>query len=182
MSDFRQTYNVGKCFCVIWYSFRLTRTFSPADIIRDFESQTLQEEWNRFGKSVMQQRNVRIRSTQEAVAANQQKMMQAREARQKRTESLDHHLEHLKASFVDGAKALDYDSSKLIERYGGWTTKEVDDPTKPSKPLPCLGPRAHWIDCQKKYGAVDSRPCNFYIEALEECVHQTITGTAPGKD
>lgn len=155
-------------------------SLASADILRDFESKTLQEEWNRFGRSVMQQRSQRMKETQAAIQVHQFQIQEARKVRHQRMQTIDAHLQSMEDSFEQGAQSLDDTSTKLIERYGAWTTKEVDDPSKESKPLPCLGPRAHWIDCQKKYGAVDSRPCNFYVEALEECVHQAVTGS-PGE-
>lgn len=86
-------------------------------------------------------------------------------------EQVQTNLDHWNAKFADESVALEYDSQRLAEKYI-LTPKEgvlLD-----SKPLPCLGERAHWMDCQKKY-AKDSRPCISYVEALERCVNKTIS-------
>jgi hypothetical protein len=85
-----------------------------------------------------------------------------------RNAALDDHLESLNARFTDTSIALEYDSARVQERFGGEQKAET-----PEKVQHCLGERAHWIDCQTKY-AVDSRPCNEYLSAFEKCVNKTI--------
>lgn len=94
-------------------------------------------------------------------------------SRQMRLTTLEERIDQQMAHFADVAIAANYDATRLGQKFGFLTTKEYDDINKESKPLPCLGQRAHWIDCQRKY-AVDSRPCNAYVDALEACVRQTI--------
>lgn len=138
----------------------------------------LQEEWNKFGTSLIIQRNERLQRLEERFAELQHQRHLASAARQSRLASLDTALDQMQATFADQAVALEYDANKLMKQYSHWLNVEVEA-ERDSKPLPCLGPRAHWIDCQTKYAA-DSRPCNFYVTALEECVQRTIfpTGTS----
>jgi hypothetical protein len=148
-----------------------------ADIIRDFQSKVLQEEWNKFGNSVLIRRNERLQRLQERGAELQHQRHIAAVARQHRMASIETAIDQMQANIADQIVAIDYDATKLMKKFGHWMTIEVDDPDRDSKPLPCLGQRAHWIDCQKKYAA-DSRPCNFYVAALEECVQRTIFGAS----
>lgn len=146
-----------------------------ADILRDFQSKILQEEWNKFGTSVIIRRNERLQELEQATAQYQHQRHLASISRQQRMEVLNTSIDEAQANIADLLAANEYDADKLIQKYGHWINAEIDDPNRESKPLPCLGERAHWIDCQKKY-AVDSRPCNFYVSALEQCVQRALFG------
>ena len=177
-------------FCSFWkiiyvslFQHKYTHTHTrvrhccSADIVRDFQSQILQEEWNKFGMSVVRRRNERLQRLEAAAQAQQQQRQAHAAARQMRMAQVESSIDAMQAKFTDQSVALDYDADRLLKKYGFWTEQTYDDVEKESKPLPCLGPRAHWIDCQKKYGS-DNRPCNFYVQALEECVRQTIGKSA----
>jgi hypothetical protein len=159
---------------------RLTHSLYSADIIRNFQSKVLQEEWNKFGTSLLIRRNERLQRLQERFAELQHQRHLASVARQQRMVSLDTALDQMQATFADQAVALEYDTTKLIKQYSHWLDIKVEE-ERDSKPLPCLGQRAHWIDCQTKYSA-DSRPCNFYVTALEECVQRTIFPVSKSTD
>ncbi len=146
-----------------------------ASIVRDFQSKILREEWNKFGTSVIIRRNERLQELEQATAQYQQQRHLASISRQQRMEALDTSIDEMQANITDLLVANEYDANKLMQMYGHWIDAEIDDPNRDSKPLPCLGERAHWIDCQKKY-AVDSRPCNFYVSALEQCVQRALFG------
>jgi hypothetical protein len=148
---------------------------TKADIVRDFQSKVLQEEWNKFGGKVMERRNERIAQMQQAAAELQQKHNWNVTQRQQRVKSTEAAIEKYRAEFADLSIALEHDANSLLNKFGS-IPASLDDINKDSKPLPCLGQRAHWMDCQKKYAA-DSRPCNFYVQALEECVQKTIGRT-----
>jgi hypothetical protein len=152
---------------------------AAADIVRDFQSKLLQDEWNKFGTTIVHRRNERLQRLQAAVNENQQKRSAYTAMQQPRLAALDAQMDQLSATIADQTTAMDYDASQLVQKYRKWidfkNNNEMDAIEKDSKPLPCLGQRAHWIDCQKKYAA-DSRPCNFYVTALEECVTRTIFG------
>lgn len=145
--------------------------------MRDFESKILQEEWNKFGTSVIQRRNDRLQRLQAAAHEHQQSRQANAAARQMRLSQVESSIDSMQAKFTDESVALEYEADRLLKKFGFLAEQEYDDPEKESKPLPCLGPRAHWIDCQKKY-APDNRPCNFYVQALEDCVRQTIGKTS----
>jgi hypothetical protein len=155
--------------------FFLIHTPHIADIVRDFHSKVLQEEWNKFGSSVIIRRNERLQELEQATAQYQHQRHLASISRQQRMEALDTSIDEMQANITDLLVESEYDADKLIQKYGHWINAEIDDPNRESKPLPCLGERAHWIDCQKKY-AVDSRPCNFYVSALEQCVQRALFG------
>jgi hypothetical protein len=92
-------------------------------------------------------------------------------------ERIDNSIDDLNAKFADTAIALQHDANRMLEKFKipeNFIQDSEGSINKDSKPLPCLGQRAHWIDCQKKY-ASDSRPCNAYFEALEKCVLDTIS-------
>jgi len=123
---------------------------------------------------VIQRRNERLQMMQAAAQENHQKRQAAAAQRQMRMAQVEASLDRMQAKFTDDSVALEYDADRLNKKFG--FQQVHDDIDKESVPLPCLGPRAHWIDCQKKF-APDNRPCNFYVQALEECVRQTIGKT-----
>jgi hypothetical protein len=174
-------FDVGKHFQhliiipVIRIDFLLIKT---GDIVRDFQSKMLQNEWNKFGTSVIMRRNARLQELEQVTLHNQQQRQMSSLSRQKRMEALDASIDGMQANVTDQLIAIEYDADKLIQKYGHWFNVEMDDPNRDSKPLPCLGERAHWIDCQTKYAA-DSRPCKFYVAALEQCVQRTLFGSSP---
>lgn len=88
-------------------------------------------------------------------------------ALQQRVAALNERRDQLLATFADESVSIEYDIHRLEEKYLGLPeeTPPVDF---------CLGERAHWIDCSKKYGT-DIRPCSDYLAALERCVNRTIT-------
>jgi len=93
------------------------------------------------------------------------------EERAQRMTAVDERLDELNAKFTDLSVALKYDANSLSEKY---IIKSDSHATLDSRPLPCLGPRAHWIDCQKKFASDFSEPCGAYLEALENCVNETL--------
>jgi K+-sensing histidine kinase KdpD len=150
--------------------------FIIGDIIRDFQNQTLQEEWDKFRTSILIRRNERSRSIIETQQALQQERETIATAAAQRHATLDEAIDSLNAKFADEAIALEYDTAALVQKFQ--TPESVAgshyDIMKDSKPLPCLGQRAHWIDCHKKY-STDPRPCNAYLTELEKCVMNTIS-------
>jgi predicted transcriptional regulator len=137
----------------------------------------LQKEWDGFRTSVLSRRQERIQAlSQEHAALEHQR--QARTVRLKQLhERIDETIDDLNAKFADSAVALQYDANRLLDKFHtpeNFTQETKDSINKDSKPLPCLGQRAHWMDCQKKYSS-DSRPCNAYFEELEKCVLGTIS-------
>ena len=101
-------------------------------------------------------------------AATQQLQAQRQQAeafRAPRLQALDQKLESLSAKFDDTAVALEHDAKRLGDQY---QIRENPSAELDSIPLPCLGPRAHWMDCQKKYPD-DPRPCDAYATALQKC-------------
>lgn len=138
-----------------------------AAIIRDFQNQTIQEEWNKFRAGVLVRRNDRRMKLSDAAKQQMQEREVRAVQRQQRMASLDQAIDEMKAKFADDSIALKYDADNLTKRF------EKPAPKEKPKILPCLGPRAHWMDCIKKY-AVDPRPCDAYLATLEKCVNETI--------
>jgi hypothetical protein len=142
-------------------------------MLRDFQSESLQEQWNKFGATVMDRRAQREHALYKAKESSDRKIQSVLASQQQRTLGVEAATVSMEAQFKHELQVTDQRAAQLLEQYGIWTTKALDDPHKASKPLPCLGPRAHWLDCQMKYHP-DSRPCNGYVDALEECVRQTL--------
>ena len=114
--------------------------------------------------SILERRAERDRHVEETSARLEAATKQL-EAWASRNTELDNRIEDLRAQFSDGKVALEYDAKNVAEVLGknqAW-----------KKEMPCLGQRAHWIDCQKKY-ALDSRPCDAYVDALEKCVNEAV--------
>ena len=133
-------------------------------IARDFQNEELQSAWKTVQVSILDRRSERDRHVAE-VSARLQAATQKMEAWKAQNAELDNKIEDLRAKFSDGKVALDYDArnmADLLKEHQPW-----------KKEMPCLGQRAHWIDCQKKY-ALDSRPCDAYVDALERCVNETV--------
>lgn len=115
-------------------------------------------------ESILDRRSERDRRVAETSARLEAATKQM-EAWKAQNAELDNKIEDLRAQFADAKVALDYDAknvSDLLQQHRPW-----------KKEMPCLGQRAHWIDCQKKY-ALDSRPCDAYVDALERCVNETV--------
>lgn len=127
--------------------------------------------------SFLDQRSERIKKFNDTTfLLNEQHKAQAAVSAQRHAE-LDQSIDDLNAEFADKSLAMRYDAEVLVHRFNASDTpldKNHDDITKDRKPLPCLGQRAHWMDCMKKY-SVDPRPCNTYLDELEKCVSSTIT-------
>lgn len=145
--------------------------------MRDFQNQAVQEEWDKFRTSVL----VRRREREQAMSAAEIQLSRDREARNaeraQRMSGLDETIDGLSAKFADDAVALEYDAAALAKKYTGGEGRVAGSS---GKVYPCLGPRAHWLDCTKKY-LHDTRPCDAYLTALEKCVNEAIVkgSTAP---
>lgn len=155
-----------------------------ATIVQDFQNRVLQNEWNKFRSSVLS-RHVERQEHVKTIAHQLEQQRQMQSAEMSRIHAAqDASLDELRAKFADEAIALEYDVARLSEKYlgGGKTTtiggknKQLP-PAKDKESLPCLGERAHLIDCQNMY-KLGSRSCNHYIEALEKCVSQRIVGAS----
>jgi hypothetical protein len=137
-------------------------------MVREFQNQALQNEWNSFRSSVLTHRAER----QQSLAHQNGAVLQERQMRMasvaNRNAALDNRLDSLNAKFTDIAIALEYDTARVQEKFVGEQKTEG-----PEKVEHCLGERVHWMFCQQKY-AEDSRPCNAYLSALETCVNKTI--------
>ncbi|GAX14836.1 hypothetical protein FisN_29Lh044 [Fistulifera solaris] len=136
-------------------------------IVRDFSNQSLQEEWDKFRREVIIRRNERLEKRNAALLEAQQRQQANHAAMQERLTALHERRDQLLATFADESVSIRYDIQRLEETYLG-----VAEQTPPVDY--CLGERAHWIDCSKKYGT-DMRPCSDYLAALERCVNRTIT-------
>lgn len=142
------------------------RCIYTATILRDFQNQTVQEEWNRFRAVILNRRNER--QQQQLTATQQQhheRHMQALK-RQERLSSLDVVLEDLRAKFADASIALEHDISHVV-------TQQTPTHNPNHHKMACVGERAHWMDCASKYGYASN--CDAYIRTLEKCVNETIT-------
>lgn len=137
-------------------------------MVRDFQNQALQNEWNSFRSSVLNHRAER----QQNLAHQNGALLQERQKRAAevayRQAALDNRLDTLNAKFSDISVALEYDTARVQEKFG---EQKLDNPEKEVQH--CLGERVHWMFCQQKY-ADDGRPCNAYLNALEQCVSKTI--------
>lgn len=137
-------------------------------IVRDFSNQTLQEEWDKFRREIIIRRNERLEKRNAALLESQQRQQTNHAALQERLTSLNERKDQLLATFADESIMIRYDIQRLEEKYILGTTEQTP-------PIDfCLGERAHWIDCSKKYGT-DISPCSDYLGALERCVNRTIT-------
>jgi hypothetical protein len=136
-------------------------------MVREFQNQALQNEWNSFRTSVLTHRNER----EQKLAHQNGALLQERQMRMtsiaNRNAALDDRLDSLNAKFSDISVALEYDTARVQEKFGELKAES------PEEVQHCLGERVHWMFCQQKY-ALDSRPCNAYLGALEKCVNKTI--------
>ena len=137
-------------------------------IAKDFQNEEIQKAWKSVQVSVLERREARDRHVEET-SAKLQESAKRMEAWAARNAELDNTIEDLRAKFSDGRVALDYDAKNVAEIIRQNQAGE--------KEMPCLGQRAHWIDCQKKY-ALDSRPCDAYVDALERCVKEAVVKKA----
>ena len=140
------------------------------EIVREFQNQSVQQEWNKFRASVLARRDQRHKHLTEAALVLEQQRQVAAAERQQRMQQLDTAIDEMNAKFADEAVALEYDANALIQRFETKKVNGVD------KVRPCLGPRAHWMDCANKYSK-DTRPCDAYMDILEKCVKDAIVNS-----
>jgi len=141
-------------------------------MVQDFQNAALQGEWDSFRTGILTRRNDRHAklAAQNAALQQQRQMRNAQSAQ--RTAALDERMDALNARFADGAVAATYNAQRVHDAVV--PAKEAAGTNSPKEKVQhCLGERAHWIDCQTKYAA-DSRPCNAYLSALEQCVSKTV--------
>jgi hypothetical protein len=172
-------------------SFFHTHKHEIEKIVQDFQNEQLQQAWNKVQISMLERRGQRTQAEQHA-EAQLQANQQAAQVAQARSAQLTQAMERFKAQFADEAVALEYDIKNLLQKQQPGVLALVNTTNSDSSPstnstvaatdgddggketaLPCLGPRAHWMDCQKKY-ALDSRPCDSHLQALEKCIRQSI--------
>jgi hypothetical protein len=138
----------------------------------------LQTEYDSFRQKVLTRRNERIHQAAAALEASYAQRQAAVAARAPRIAAVEETLEGMEARFTDAAIALEYDAQRLLEKFGAPSSSSNRDPDNNNpksrpKQLPCLGERAHWMDCSKKY-VQDTRPCDAYVRALERCGNEAI--------
>jgi hypothetical protein len=157
---------------------------NSADIVRDFSNQVVQEEWTKFRASVLNRQNDRARELSRLEQQRRAEAEMAREQQHQRLRALDDTLDELNAAFADAAIALEHDARALdrqLETVGGPRKNPAaaggKDVPAPKASVPCLGPRAHWMDCVTKY-RIDTRPCDAYLATLERCVQETVVKLA----
>ena len=132
----------------------------------DFQNEKIQEAWRDVQIGVLHRQNQRAMAMEESKARQAAAAEQELHQLQTRHQHLDGRISALRKEFDDSLLSLEYGTKILSE--------DLDEKIRENKKtLPCLGPRAHWLDCQKKY-AVDSRPCDAYLDTLEKCVTDAI--------
>jgi hypothetical protein len=161
--------------------------FPSADIVRDFSNQVVQEEWTKFRATVLNRQHERSQHLSQAAQQQQREREVLNLQRQQRVQALDARIDDLNATFSDAAVALEYDAKALYRKFE--TAGALPEQTSTSQSqkkqvaaaaaaaVPCLGPRAHWMDCAIKY-RVDTRPCDAYLATLERCVQETVVKLA----
>ena len=152
---------------------------TPDDIIRDFQNHLVQAEWNAFRAGLLDRRNERMSNARTALAQKQAQWNDEKQRRDFKMAQLDAILDEAAAKVTDTTVALSHDM-KVLERK----VQEAERPPSSSsssvgggtgRVVPCLGPRAHWVDCAHKY-EFDPRPCDAYLAALERCVQDAVVG------
>lgn len=95
----------------------------------------------------------------------QQRMDQFREQNKNMQAKLDQSIDSMEARFDDMSNVVEYDAERLEKKYLNTTTMKKGD-------IPCLTERTSIAACytDKK----DSAACDSFIQALEECVSNTI--------
>lgn len=95
---------------------------------------------------------VRRQEREHAMTTAQQELEQRRSIRvaerAQRMSNLDTAIDQAIAKFADISIALEYDATSLTEKYG--VGANTNDGERSKRVSPCLGPRAHWMDCTKK--------------------------------
>ena len=155
-----------------------------ADIVRDFSNQVVQEEWTKFRATVLNRQHERSQQLSRAAQQQQHEREALNLQRQQRIQALDAKIDDLNATFSDLAVALEYDAKAFYRKFetAGALPESSTAQAKKKKAaaaVPCLGPRAHWMDCAIKY-RIDTRPCDAYLATLERCVQETVVKLARG--
>lgn len=83
-------------------------------------------------------------------------------------QQLDQAIESLEDKFTDSSNVLDYEMSRLEQKYLGNT------PYKSAAKLPCLLERADIAMCYNQHKD-DPMACDAFVQALTSCAEKTIT-------
>jgi hypothetical protein len=121
-----------------------------------------------FGKQVEKLGERKAEVLKETLAQKtqlQQRMDQFREQNKNIQAKLDQSIDSMEARFADMSNVVEYDAERLEKKYLNTTTVKMGD-------IPCLTERTSITACytDKK----DSTACDSFIQALEECVSNTI--------
>ena len=139
--------------------------FSFAEkIATDFQNEELNKVWKGVQVSILERRNQRETAMKASMEDHQNTTEQQRQIMAARHAELDDRIKSLESQFTTHLSELEQNTKIFVD--------ELDTSVK-EKNLPCLGPRAHWLDCHKKY-SLDVRPCDAYLATLEKCVNEAV--------
>jgi hypothetical protein len=83
-------------------------------------------------------------------------------------QQLDQAIESLEDKFTDSSNVLDYEMSRLEQKYLG------NSPHKSAAKLPCLLERADIATCYNQHKG-NPMACDAFVQALSNCAEKTIT-------
>jgi cell shape-determining protein MreC len=121
-----------------------------------------------FGKQVEKLGERKVEVLKETLAQKtqlQQRMDQFREQNKNLQAELDQTIDSMEARFADMSNVVEYDAERLEKKYLNTSTMKKGD-------IPCLTERTSIVACYA--GKKDSAACDSFIQALEECVSNTI--------
>ena len=146
----------------------LTSCFAGLDqtekIANDFNNEQIVK---LYGKQMEKIAGKKAELLQEKVAQKtrlQQQMEQFRQQNDQVQEQLDQSIDEMENKMTDISNVVEYDADRLGKKYHGAPG------SKGKAEVPCLAERTNIATCM----AGKQKSCDFFINALEDCVGQTI--------
>lgn len=137
-----------------------------ASLVKDFQNQILEEEWNNRKRNLMQQTDDRVLREQEFAETFQEKREKFLSSKNQVQADLDSRLESLKANFSDEYFDSNYDIDAALKKYAGGSSSS----SKQDENKPCLDARLNLTQCYND-GDKEKDSCKPLMDQLEKCVN-----------
>jgi hypothetical protein len=138
-------------------------------LAQDFHNEQIVKLFGKQMEKIGERRAAILQGSLEQRATLQQHMTAFRERDAQIQQKLDAAIEGLEDRFSDAATSVDYDRSRLEQKYLGASTG-------PSEKVACFVERSDIATCYQQ-NKTDVRACDPFVQALTKCTEKTVTGS-----
>ena len=140
-------------------------------LAQDFHNEQIVKLFGKQMEKIGERKAAILQGSLEQRATLQQHMNAFREQNKQVQEKLDATVEGLEDRFSDAFTSIDYDMSRLEQKYLGGAAPES------SGKMACFLERSDIATCYQQNKA-DARACDAFVQALTKCTEKTVTGSA----